>query len=630
MNDRLDELSKVSSKWTPEVLSLFLHLADRPATNSRIESLELLNAPEPVSQVTWQKIVQDDPLNETGVWDDIDYAAESDEASILDATLEPSLLVEETKIYPEDLTLIHAEDNNQSANLKGLELLKDSQFWKHRDWDHSAVSENTDQFRGLSLITELQTIREVLFMLQGLPTSLFNIEEQTKIVSLNECYRLSHVEIDTFRSVLERLAQLGSAINRIRCWTFQNQPIPLLQAFQTAVRIRLRNFDSTLANIESRYGDRKHNVSVSLIEVHNDLMPSSRRLLLLGDLLDQLNAEERKPPFQCLELLFHAACTNQTIGDDGSFQFFGTLFFECFDTYLKPIRLWMEQGIIQKEDPIFFIQQKLENNPTGSIFSWQNQYTIRKTSSGDLIAPSFLHTIATKILNTGKSIIFLDRLGLKLHRRELQDTQIFDFDSVCKGETWNSLASFQEMFNIAFDAWIIQEHQSVSNILSHQLYTSCGLWRSLDALDRVFCFKDGAVASKFALPIFQKMDRGKESWNDRFLLTELTHSVFSNIDCIDVGRLSIRSLPGAYGDIQSKRRSVKVLSRMVLEYAVRCPLLPSNLSILTCSAALAPAKYYTTILAPHLPEHLYFPATDLTSKIYPRTLPPCEGPSSRL
>jgi gamma-tubulin complex component 5 len=303
LDDRLQELSKVSSRWTPEILSLFLQLADRPATNSRIENLASLNAPEPITQVTWQEIVEDDPLNETGVWDDIDYGAESDEASFLDPTLEPSHLVEETEALSEDLTSPRSEEKLQAADQQSLKSLKESQYWNRRDWDRSDISELPDQFRGLSLITELQTIREVLFMLHGLPTSLFNTIGPAKIISVNETYRLGHVELETFRQVLKRFGELGTTLNRIRWWTSQDQTVSLIQAFQASVRDRLGDLNSSLATIESRYVDRKHNVSVSLIEVYNELLPLSRRLSLLGGLLDQLiegEGREETPPFRCL------------------------------------------------------------------------------------------------------------------------------------------------------------------------------------------------------------------------------------------------------------------------------------------------------------------------------------------
>src|SRR5436190_20969782 len=64
LRERLNKLSAISTKWTPDVLSLLLQLSDRPATNSRIEDLELLKSPDIPPKLTWAEIFADDPLDE--------------------------------------------------------------------------------------------------------------------------------------------------------------------------------------------------------------------------------------------------------------------------------------------------------------------------------------------------------------------------------------------------------------------------------------------------------------------------------------------------------------------------------------------------------------------------------------
>ncbi|KAK5249560.1 hypothetical protein LTR16_006177, partial [Cryomyces antarcticus] len=74
---RLDELSNVATKWTPEILSLFLHLSDRPAEESRLEDLAPLKSPEPPPRLTWAELSRDGPSVEKSLWANVDFAAGS-------------------------------------------------------------------------------------------------------------------------------------------------------------------------------------------------------------------------------------------------------------------------------------------------------------------------------------------------------------------------------------------------------------------------------------------------------------------------------------------------------------------------------------------------------------------------
>ena len=81
LQERLEELP-TKGKWLPEILALFLSLSDRPVEKTATDAIARLHAAEhPDEQLTWEEIIADDPLDEPGIWDDIErgYHSSCDE-----------------------------------------------------------------------------------------------------------------------------------------------------------------------------------------------------------------------------------------------------------------------------------------------------------------------------------------------------------------------------------------------------------------------------------------------------------------------------------------------------------------------------------------------------------------------
>lgn len=73
---RLSELPSLTSGFTPELLSLFLLISDRPLENSRVDDVDALVPAEEPKGLTWADIVAQDPLVGPE-WQDVDFGAES-------------------------------------------------------------------------------------------------------------------------------------------------------------------------------------------------------------------------------------------------------------------------------------------------------------------------------------------------------------------------------------------------------------------------------------------------------------------------------------------------------------------------------------------------------------------------
>jgi len=573
LRDRLGEAERVPYKWTPEVLSLFLQLSDRPAQNSRVEDLELLKPPESPAQLTWSGILADDPLDdEDGVWSTVDFAAKSseDEGSLItpDRSLQESKASSVASNVEEDYALmptyIVAEDS------KSLDQVFGAQFWTTKatiSRETAGNLHNIDKLERSWLVTELQAVREILFMLSGLPTSLFSSHDAVNI-SVNTKYALHHSSENTFHHILQTFAVIGTKLDRLREWAGKKQDVALVQTFGAALEERLRHFDSILSEMQSRFVASQREVVVSLLALRNEVQSAARPLLQLSEIVADLDGTSKDEPFRFMDLLFDQASLKQASGDHEGFECMAKMFFQCFQTYLKPIEHWMDDGELRNDEGTFFISMKGEVTQSSSL--WSEQYQLLNTSSGHLLAPTFLHTAVKQVFNIGKSVVFLKKLGSfdEPSRRDRAQEFRLTYDSVCSPGSSDSLIPFSELFNIAFDNWMHSRQQSSLSTLRDLLYSQCGLWRLLDALEYIYFLKDGALSTTVAVAVFDRIDRNTQAWNDRYILTELFRGVYGSLESVDAGKLSIRSTPGGYRDLQNKRRSVKILGSIIVEYNI--------------------------------------------------------------
>ncbi|KAF2816642.1 uncharacterized protein BDZ99DRAFT_543330 [Mytilinidion resinicola] len=566
--ERLKELDKVSTKWTPETLSLLLQLSDRPVEKSNVDDLELLKPPQSPSPLTWAEIIADDPLDEEGIWESIDYAAESSEdekdyrkrekARASEPTPSSSFTEEDSHLDPESYVIPIQKD--------ALLDIRKEQFWRHPA-EHQAggalAEGNHAAKKSASEITELQMIREVLFMLAGLPTTLYTIDTNLREFKINTVFTLGHVVSLTLDDLLSDLGGIGTQIYRLRKWTGNNPPIPLFQTFEAAVMKRLAQFDSSLAGLQSRYLNPEVPVSVSLLELHNEVRGFAGPILQLATLVVAVMPTLSENPFLYLEALFERTSLAQMMSDVGLFQFFARIFLDCLQPYLKPIRIWMEHGELGPDNETFFVFMNDKSSEAASL--WHDRYAIRRHLNGELHAPNFLHPAALRIFNTGKSIVFLKELANHHKYTNIaQDEPRLDFETICGEAESLPFAPFSELFGSAFEAWIGSKFSLASTVLRQKLSSECGLWEVLDTFRIVYLGADGSLLQDFADLVFERMDELDSNWNDRYLLTELVHGIYGAVLAPgQAERLVIRR-----STTKHRGRSVKGLSAVVVDYNI--------------------------------------------------------------
>lgn len=565
------ELSATSNRWTPEILSLLLQLSDRPIDHPNLVEFALLKPELSSAPLTWADIVADDPLDDrNGIWKNVDFTADnSDDDEWSEAAhSDHSVLTLESGVKGQAIEVC-IERLIEPAGSISLRDLQSAQFWNTQDADQfDVIREEDEDRRPKTNLTELQVGREVIFLVLGLPTSIFSHQNEGGIEVLKADF-LKHASQESLTGLLQGFAVLANKLLSIRQWIRKEERIPLEQTFQAALISRLATVDGALSAIQTKILSPCAQSVPTLLELYDETSRISRLLLQVHDVLLEVDVNSNlEKPFRILECLFQRTCVNQSIGDAEGYEYMANLFFDSFQIYLKPIRLWMEKGRLTGRDVIFI---KKDDKDVQLHSLWQNQYQLIRDSNGGLHAPEFLHVAAKKIFNTGKSVDFLRRLGLEDQdlRRDPAEKDAMTYETVCQPANACLYSPFAELFDMALDRWIASKHQASSSELRTRLESDCGLQASLDALEYIYFLRNGALSTSVNNRIFEKIDRGNLRWKDGFVMTDLFQCTFKSV--LNVDRLEIRPSRATRQNSSGARRSMSVLEDIWVSYTLPWP-----------------------------------------------------------
>lgn len=580
LRQRLDTLPKNSTRFTPEILHLLLELSDQPVKKSHLSALDRLRTQgeDPGPRLKWEDIAREDGWAEApDIWETVDFADNSEE---------------EVDVFPHPLSQASDSDTSMSSvTAPGQRIAKDlilpdsglneqpeqagtllSRIEEAQEWRQDAQPRDASGRPTKTPVSEYQILRESLWLLNGLPTSLF-APDCTPVPK----YQLINVSWDTYRAMVNSFAEYGRTLLPLRKFCETIQDVPLVQTFQGSVIQCLRIFDKHIALLQGRYVHIKEDTVVSLIALQEELKPHLVPLAGLSNVVRKLQEERYAHSFRFLELLYHATCIAQLSGDEHTYSYLGEIFFDCFRVYIRPIRQWMEEGELTPGDKTFFVAESSTSVPMHQI--WSDKFKLRRSDQGQLHAPRFLQPAVRRIFNTGKSVVVLKHLGRFQHPTHLDASRLpeppLDFAPVC-GSPDLALAPFSELFDSAFDRWVQSKHLSTSSNLQAILFESCGLWTSLDVLEHIYFMSDGALADTFVSPVFAGLDSESTTWTDRFTLTELAQEAWSPCPSLEGYRLSasVEREPDSVSRSRpiSVRRSVRIsLPGLRLSYRLAWP-----------------------------------------------------------
>ncbi|KAF2731903.1 hypothetical protein EJ04DRAFT_554437 [Polyplosphaeria fusca] len=555
LHERLSEIQNKNDKFMPEHLSLLLQLSDRPVNNTRLEALELLRPPPSPPTLTWHEIIADDPYSDDEIWKDIDYGEESSENELLSNKREQS---KKTPISSVEDDTYSPESCIVTVDKEAVAEIQKAQFWT------LDIGEDGERIT----ITELEAVRETLFMLCGLETSLYMNDKQNNSIRVNHTYTISHSMNRTLDHLLSQLAEIGRKLYRLRQWIRRPSTLPLIQTFEAVVGLKLDEYDRTLAALQSRYLVPTAPVSVSLLELHEEIRTTTKPLLRLAELVAEIEPLLLVNPFAHLEALYDQIGLAQVTLEKDVFDFMSKIFFQCLQTYLKPIRRWMESGELGANDETFFVFEN--DSATEAASLWHDRFVLRRGQANALRSPRFFEPAAQKIFNTGKSVVFLKELGIYGTGLSAPEPEPrLDHASVCGQSSEVPLSPFSELFAASFREWIRSKYSFASTVLREHLFSRYGLMTIIHNFNLIHLGSNGASFQEFADALFERMDSGERGWNDRFLVTELARGIFaSTLTRSEVERVTVRSARKKGND-----RSIKGLSGISIDYALSWPIL---------------------------------------------------------
>ncbi|KAL5355690.1 Spc98 family-domain-containing protein [Aspergillus floccosus] len=565
LRSRLAELEEHQSRWFPEILSLFLHLADRPAQRSRLDRIEKVQPKEVTKSLSWSELDGTDTAYcEEDIWEAPDFGAGSSDDDLLSISSESShrwKLPQDSITPDEDYVIPDEVFSSGEIEEDFLSSVERVQFW--REENHSGT-----QCEGVSsrVVTELQIVREAIFMLQGLPTSIFwHLDDGTIVVDRR--YALSHLSNEALSSLLRSLSATGAQVDLLRRFVKTldlAKCAPYVRTFNRGIEECLNEFDKYLSNLQSKYLSERSTASVSLLQLSDDVRHQSRLLLLLSPLVSDPQKRNQDNSARCLDLLYDLVCMTQATGDDTEFICLAKLFFACFETYARPIRTWMNTGQLSGSGA-FFVLENRKDHDLRTL--WQDWYAL-DDAAGLLHAPKFIRSIAPKIFITGKSRVFLRQLNVIDDAEHLSNSSL-SVEDVLSADSSLCLP-FSALFESALGNLVDQNHTLASSLLRKELDEQCGLWVSLQSLEHIYLCKDMSIFGPIDDKIFDLIDRGRAAWSDRFLLTELAQSAFSALPFIDPSRLVVRSSNEIIPK-QGNRKSVSMLQAISLDYVLPWP-----------------------------------------------------------
>ena len=545
LHKRLVRLKQHPEKWLPDILDLLLRLSDEPTKNTRIEWLaDISSGSAVVPSLTWAEIEAVDPVDRS---DDIwtiarysDLSSDDDAVEVVPASDGKVPISEEQEVCLQ----ANFEPLDPDSGPKALNRLCKDQFWRN-------VS--TDSYE----LTELQVIREILFMLQGLPTALFwrvgNRYEIDQRFHLNNCSR------EIFLDVLSDFGDIAIRLDLLRSYANKPQSQRVMQTLRSALEDTLQDIDGQLSALEHKILVEKNDAAATIIQ----LSAAVGKIVEVCSSLAQLIADietESIDVVQYLEILFDRVCRSQTSGDEVRFRSLSRIFFQCFDTYFRPLREWTDQGTLGDHRTVIFVTTSGLGQDPSQL--WQTWYQLANDSAPNR-CPNFLHSVKAQIFRIGKSVVFLQRLHSP-HER------VDDFPVLAPQESVptsaNSLVPFAEVLATSVQDYIESRLHVVTSTLRGHLGNNCGLWKTLDALHSVYYASNGYLTDLVDTKIFTAIDRCENNWNDHFLLRDLFQTIFKYVQFGEVERLSIRSTSKSSRQMSHRRQSMRLLKDLQVQY----------------------------------------------------------------
>ncbi|KAM3417692.1 Spindle pole body component [Cercospora zeina] len=581
LQTRLEQLP-AGSQWIPEALSLFVELSDRPASQTILSHVTVDGGdPGNSARMTWEEIIAEDPLDEPGVWEDVDhgYHSSADEQTDL----------EDASDHTVSTTATSVDEDTSSAARTYLIEPDESAISAVREAQQTLQSQKNGRSH---MVSELTLVREILLMLHGLPTELFPIDRATGRVTVSRKLILATASSTTLTHIVTTTVKSASALNYLRAWVKSSQSLLYVRAVQSAIQRLLASFTSRLAALEQRYINPPADIVVSINDTATQAQDAATALIQLSTIV-QVAALSTGGGQQLvlLDTLYNEACLSQLSGATARFDALVTVFLAGLCAYSKPIAAWMTSGeAVATYHDVPLVVASNEDCDASQI--WDEQFIMNTTAYRSTFVPKCLLAYADRIFALGKSRAFLNRLqpGLNNSANSAADLPFLGHHLIT-----DSLVSFSQLLDDELSAWIDQVGNDCTPSLLKSLRADHGLSSTISAVPMIFFSGNGIAFRDFADAVVKRMvvKGDSKAWNDRFMLAELARSTIGTCENVDSNCIQVDTPSGEVGTISTS--TTRLLNSFNLEYIFAWPVQ----NITGCKTSSTHAKVFSFLLQVH-------------------------------
>ncbi|KAK5223237.1 hypothetical protein LTR47_010318 [Exophiala xenobiotica] len=559
---RRQGLEKHDQRWIPDFLDLLLHLSHDPVRNSRVENLPGFPArSETPPTLKWADIEAEDPIDrQSQIWsvpEFSDFSSDEDEIVVASTTTSPASL----KLSQEDQVGFERifDSGDAQDELSIPSQLESAQFWRQPD--------------EVVAITERQAIKEVLFMLSGLPTSVFTMSDSG--IQHDSRYRVGHLERQTSESILHKAALVGTEVACVRRWLSTGKHVSVMQLVHDCIRQVWETFQHVVTRMQD---DILHEVSsdgvVSPLRALHAVQQTIMPLKAIAAVIPWLAQDD---PVSALNNLHCHIDLAYACGDTVALETLTPIFLSASRLYARPIDAWLLTGEVEPAGS-FFVSES--SKPRNATTLWQDWFVLSEDGNE---VPIFLRNFVKQIFAAGKTAAFLR------HLRQLPMENGGETLGICGAltETAQLLKVSPLPLPATLEGVLSQHLTSVlvtsTEALKEILETNCGLNKLLDTFDYLYLGKDGLILDNVDNRLFDQIDRCMEMWNDRFLVADLVAEAYQSIECIEPDSVTIESTYTSSRSMETRRRSVRILAALTISYHLPWPM--ANIISSACIAS---------------------------------------------
>ncbi|KAL9081873.1 MAG: hypothetical protein Q9159_006949 [Coniocarpon cinnabarinum] len=486
LGHRLKNLRLDGQGHKPEVLSLLLELSDQPVENVNLQELEHPEAVPRQPSLTWEGLEREEPLERAGLSEDIDYRLSSsdEEGKARDARRSHSGSVStNASNAPTSAFTFDVRSLVVDVDTSALDAVENAQHWRRDIGD-------------LLELDEVQLVRECLHSLRGLPSTLFKDTGQPGQLVPRPGILLPGCSETVVASILERTAAITSSVNHLRLHVQQRTTKPLLQALSAFAEASLDGFDRQLADAERAFFENDRNVLVSLAATLDDVEHAALFLVKLSKLTFRIQDDIWTHSFRLLDALLEETCNAQLENDEEGFKHCAKLFFVCLEVYMRPMRTWMLQGMIEEGKDAFVVTIS-DGRAERSSF-WHARYSLRGIDNY-IEAPRVLLPFIQDMFSAGKAMALIRELGLGDQLHDTSDTDKFETDLLVPQALDNipTLLSFRQFVDGILAHWTWRMQSTTWPLLRSHVLDTCHLINHVQALHTVFLSHQGNVFDSF-------------------------------------------------------------------------------------------------------------------------------------